>query len=275
MAVPEQSVQTSDEVSVSLAEGILWITFNRPKNLNALTTPMLEFAAHAVESHAKLPSARAIVVTGAGKAFSAGADLASGNDKSSPPGRDTIEAANRLTTALCSAPQPVLTAVNGPAVGVGCSFALAGDLVVAHESSYFLLAFARVGLMPDGGATALVAAAIGRVRAARMALLAEPLTAPDALDWGLVSTILTGKCFDSGVEDMARKLASGPAAAYARTKQAINAATIGNLSEALNAEKHGQTELFQTEDHAEGLRAFQEGRLPTFGSNDTAHHPAG
>lgn len=265
MSVTEQTDQSSDEVLVSRAKGILQITFNRPGSLNAFTTPMLNSAAHTVERHADLSSVRAIVLTGAGKAFSAGADIATGNgDDESSPGTDTIEAANRLTTALCNAPQPVLTAVNGPAVGVGCSFALAGDLVVARESAYFLLAFTRVGLMPDGGATALVAAAIGRVRAARMALLAEPLTAPEALDWGLVSTTLPDKSFDSGIEEMTHKLASGPTAAYAHTKRAINAATLGNLPGALNTEKHGQSALFRTADYAEGVRAFQDHRAPTF-----------
>ncbi|HEX8869752.1 MAG TPA: enoyl-CoA hydratase-related protein, partial [Lentzea sp.] len=153
----------TDLVLADRRDSRLRLTFNRPDRLNALNAEMLTAAAEAVEAAAADPGVRVVVLTGAGRAFSSGADLTGGGD---PTG--TLDAANRLTWALRQVPKPVLAAVNGPAVGVGCSFALAADLTVARESAYFLLAFAKVGLMPDGGATALLPALIGHARASRM-----------------------------------------------------------------------------------------------------------
>ncbi len=160
--------------------------------------------------------------------------------------------------------KPVVAAVNGVAAGVGCSIALAADLVVAAESATFLLAFARVGLMPDGGSSATVAASIGRARAMRMGLLAEPLTASEALDAGLVTHVVPDEEFQAEVERMVRRLASGPPLALAATKRAVNAATLGGLEAALERERTGQTILLGTQDAAEGIRAFAEGRRPRF-----------
>jgi enoyl-CoA hydratase len=158
-----------------------------------------------------------------------------------------------------------VAAVNGIAAGVGCSAALAADLVVAAESASFLLAFARIGLMPDGGATATVAASIGRARAMRMALLADPLTAAEAYDAGLVTHVASDEEFPGLVEKVVRRLAAGPPLAFAATKKAINAATLGALEGSLERERTGQTLLLRTDDVAEGMRAFGEHRRPVFG----------
>ena len=154
--------------------------------------------------------------------------------------------------------------VHGPAAGVGASFALACDLVVVVESTYFLLAFANIGLMPDGGATALVTAAVGRARAMRMALMAERIPAAQAFDWGLVSHVAADDDLDATVTDLVAKLAAGPTASYARTKAAIRSTAIGLLQEALVRERQGQGELFATADFAEGVTAFRERRPPRF-----------
>ncbi|MEU1168633.1 enoyl-CoA hydratase [Streptomyces sp. NPDC005921] len=242
---------------------VLRITFNRPKRLNALTTGMLTLAADAVEAAGSDTGVRLVVLRGAGRAFCAGADLA-GDADGTLPGTDTIDAANRLTLGLREIPQPVLAAVGGPAVGVGCSVALAADVTVARASAYFLLAFAQVGLMPDGGATALVPAAIGRARATRMAMLAERVAAPVAEEWGLIAHCVPDAAFDDEVERLTQQLAQGPTAAYARAKHAVNASSLAQLRSALDIEREGQTQLFATADFTEGVAAFREKRRPEF-----------
>jgi enoyl-CoA hydratase len=158
----------------------------------------------------------------------------------------------------------VVAAVDGVAAGVGCSTALACDLVVASPRASFLLAFARIGLMPDGGATATVAASVGRARAMRMALLGEALGAQEAYDAGLVSHLATVADFDGTVAALVTRLAVGPPLSYAATKKAVNAATLGHLHDALERERTGQTILLRTADVAEGMRAFAEKRAPVF-----------
>ncbi len=178
----------------------LRITFDRPDRLNSVTAEILHAAADAVEK-ADDSGVRVIVVTGSGRAFSSGADV--GPD-GSPPGLDTLDAANRLVLAIVKSSVVVVAAVNGIAAGVGCSIAVAADLAIAKESAGFMLAFTRIGLMPDGGASMLVPAAIGRARAARMALLAEKVSATTAADWGLIAEVVADADFDARVEEPRR-----------------------------------------------------------------------
>ncbi|GAA4994917.1 enoyl-CoA hydratase [Yinghuangia aomiensis] len=258
----------TDDVLVARTGAVLRVTFNRPGSLNALTTDMLATAARAIERGGTDAGTRAIVLTGAGRAFSSGADLAADGEATPSDGETPdpaiIDAANRLTMALRRVPKPVIAAVNGPAVGVGCSFAIAADFTVAKESAYFLLAFANAGLMPDGGATALLPAAVGRARAARMAMLAERITARSAVDWGLIAAVFPDNTFDAEVDRLATRLADGPTAAYAQTKRAFNATVLARLPHALEAEREGQSALFRTADFAEGIAAFRDKRTPRF-----------
>jgi enoyl-CoA hydratase len=175
-----------------------------------------------------------------------------------------LDRANRIIRALTRLDKPVVAAVHGPAAGVGCSIALACDLAVAAESSTFLLAFARIGLMPDGGSSSSVAASIGRARAMRMALLAEPLTGREAHDAGLVSHLADDDAFEIVVADVVARLAAGAPLAQAATKRAVNAAAYAGLDAALERERTGQTLLLRTSDAAEGMRAFAERRTPDF-----------
>lgn len=241
---------------------VVRIIFNRPDRLNSFTTEMLLLTAEAVEAAGDDPRVRAIVLTGAGRAFSAGADLTV--DEADSPDTGTVDAANRLILALRRVPKPVLAAVNGPAAGLGCSVALAADLTVGRESAYFLLAFANVGLMPDGGATTLVSAAIGRARATRMAMLAERIPAPLAAEWGLISHTVPDDDFDAEADRLTTRLAEGPTVAFAQTKLAFNETALASLERSLNIERAGQAHLFTTADLAEGVAAFREKRRPHF-----------
>jgi enoyl-CoA hydratase len=177
---------------------------------------------------------------------------------------EIIVEANRAIRAIVALPHPVVAVVQGPAAGIGVSLALACDLVLASDKAFFLLAFTKIGLMPDGGASALVAAAIGRIRAMRMALLAERLPAADALDWGLISAVYPAEDFDAEVDKALAGLLAGPAAAFAKTKHAINAATLTELDATLDREYVGQSILLNAHDFREGTRAFQDRRTPKF-----------
>lgn len=254
---------TESDILVENLHAVTRVTFNRPRSLNAFTKDMLNRAADAIEACGKDETARVIVLTGAGNAFSAGADLAA-STSASPVDTGTIDAVNRLTHVIREIPKPVLAAVNGPAVGVGCSFALAADLAVATESTYFLLAFANVALMPDGGATLLLPSAIGRARATRMAMLAERIPASVAADWGLIAYAVPDTDFDAKIHRLATQLANGPTEAFAQMKQAFNTAALANLDDTLTLERAGQAALFDTHDYAEGIAAFRAKRTPHF-----------
>src|SRR6478609_9018727 len=234
---------------------VLRITMDRPAQLNAMTAAMSDRIAAELEGAATRDDVRVVLLGGAGGAFCSGADL-SGADAHENFDVTSLDRANRVIRAVTGLDKPVVAAVDGVAAGVGCSTALACDLVVASPRASFLLAFARIGLMPDGGATATVAASVGRARAMRMALLGEAMGARAAYDAGLVSP-LTG-------EDLLARLAAGPPLSYAATKKAVNAATLGHLRDALERERTGQTILLRTDDVAEGMRAFGEKRRPVF-----------
>jgi enoyl-CoA hydratase len=252
-----------DDLHVTLAGGVLRLTLDRPERLNALSPAMADALADELERAGRREEVRVVLLAGAGGAFCSGADL-SGAD--SPEGLDVtaLDRANRIIRAIVSLDRPCVAAVGGVAAGVGCSAALACDLVVAAESASFLLAFARIGLMPDGGATATVAASVGRARAMRLGLLGEALTGGEAYDAGLVSHLVADDYLEATVSDLVARLAAGPPLAYAATKQAVNAATLPHLEQALERERTGQTILLRTHDAAEGMRAFAEKRRPSF-----------
>jgi enoyl-CoA hydratase len=251
------------ELEVRVEDGVLWLTLNRPEVFNALSAELADGLAHLLEEATARDDVRAVVVTGTGAAFSAGADI-SGADAHEHFDVSALDRANRIIRAMTRLDKPVLAAVNGVAAGVGCSAALAADIVVAASSASFLLAFARIGLMPDGGATATVAASIGRARAMRMALLAEPLSAREAYDAGLVTHLASDEEFPALVAKLARRLAAGPPLALAAAKKAVNAATLHQLEGALERERTGQSLLLRTADVAEGMAAFSGKRKPVF-----------
>lgn len=256
-----------DDLAVELSDGVLAVTLNRPDSLNSLTAPMLETLSAALEDAAADARVRVVRLSGAGRGFSSGAGIGA-NDHANPeamgaPG-DVLAAANRAVRAIVTLPKPVVSVVQGPAAGVGVSLAIAADIVLASDKAYFLLAFTKIGLMPDGGASALVAAAIGRTRAMRMALLAERLPAAEALAVGLVSAMYPADDLDAEVAKVIETLKSGPAVALRETKRAVNAATLTELDAAIERETEGQHSLIVSNDFREGAKAFQERRTPRF-----------
>ena len=244
-------------------DGVLWLTFNRPEILNAVDGQMMVELAEALEGARARVDVHVVVMTGTGRGFSAGADMASLRLAPEHP-VETMDGANRVIRAVVGLDKPVLAAVNGIAAGVACSAALASDIIVAAESAAFLLPFASIGLMTDGGSSASVPASIGRVRAMRMALLGEPMSAAEALACGLITHVAPDEEFPDLVAKLARRLARGPAIAQSGIKKAINAATLPHLEAALDREHTGQRALFTTSDFAEGLDAFAAGRRPVF-----------
>jgi enoyl-CoA hydratase len=250
-------------LTVGLSDGVLSVTLARPDSLNSLTEEMLRGVADAMEQAATDPGVKVVRLGGAGRGFSSGAGM-SAADQAGALGAGIIDEANRAARAIVALPHPVVAVVHGPAAGVGVSLALACDLVLASDDAFFLLAFTKIGLMPDGGASALVAAAVGRIRAMRMALLAERISAAEALHWGLVSAVYPAERFEAEVDTVIRGLVDGPAVAFGKTKHAINAATLTELEPALELELSGQSVLIRSHDFGEGAAAFQQRRKPNF-----------
>ena len=246
----------------------LRITLNRPDAMNAWDKQLgIELLA-AVEAAAGDDGVRAVVITGAGRAFSAGADLKAGFD-ATPAGHPDVGTALReryhpIIAGLRRMPKPVVAAVNGPAVGIGCSLALACDLVVARESAYFLLAFVNIGLVPDGGSSLLVPERVGLARAAEMAMLGERIGARQALEWGLINRVTADDELDATVDALAARLAAGPTRAYAGAKHQLDAWLFARLDAQLELEAGMQQEAAESADFREGVLAFLEKRPAAF-----------
>jgi len=247
------------------AGGVLTITMDRPESLNSVDAAELRCLADAVAAGSADDSVGVIVLAGDDRAFCSGADLGTAAELSQPTvAAATIDAGNLLVGNILESPKPVVTLARGVVAGIGVPIALAGDLVLCTESTFFMLAFTKVGLMPDGGATALVAASIGRARALRMAMLAGRLSAGEALAAGLVSHVFDSESYDAEAKVIVATLATGPRVAFQRTKAAINAATLGSLPNAFSVEREGQIGLLGAPDFTEGAAAFRERRTPDF-----------
>jgi 2-(1,2-epoxy-1,2-dihydrophenyl)acetyl-CoA isomerase len=262
------SVLELETVQLDVADRVAWIVLNRPDALNAWTTQLGEDMRAALEHAAEDPGIRAIVFTGAGRAFSSGADLKAGrefNEDGTPDVRTRLRAVyNPLIFRVRTIPKPVIAAVNGPAVGIGCSLALAADLIVASESAYFMLAFVNIGLGLDGGASLTLPQRVGHARAFEIAYLGERLPAARALDWGLVNQVVPGESLRDTVEALAGRLAAGPPGSYANIKRTINAAAYAEFEELLELEAGLQQERAESADFAEGVLAFMQKRPAEF-----------
>jgi 2-(1,2-epoxy-1,2-dihydrophenyl)acetyl-CoA isomerase len=250
------------------------IELNRPEALNAWNAQLGTDLLAAVREAADDDAVRAVVVTGAGRAFSSGADLKdlTGREERTPEGHVNVrkvltERYHPIITGLRTMPKPVLAAVNGTAAGIGFSLALAADLVVAAESAYFLLAFVNIGLVPDGGSSLFVPSRVGLARAAEMAMLGERVPAPRALEWGLINRVVPDADFGAEVAALRDRLANGPTRSYAGSKRQLNNWLYTRMDEQLAFEADVQQELAGSGDFAEGVAAFVEKRPAAFGGH--------
>ena len=255
----------SDALQIEREGDVAIFTLSREERLNALTPGLLVELREALHA-AVADGARALVLTGAGRAFSSGADLqADGVDALSPDLGETLAASyNPLARTLADLSVPLVVAVNGPAVGAGMGFALAGDIVIAERSAYFLLAFANIGLVPDAGATWMVAKCVGRARAMEMALLGEPISAEAAQAMGLIARVVDDGTALAEARTLAARLASGPTKALGMIRKQIIHALDHDFASSLDVEAVHQSKAGFTGDFQEAVMAFREKRKPNF-----------
>jgi 2-(1,2-epoxy-1,2-dihydrophenyl)acetyl-CoA isomerase len=261
-------VASHETVDLTIDGPAARILLNRPEALNAWNEQFGLDLNDAVSTVAGDDSIRAVLITGAGRGFSSGADLKEqrGADDGGMPDLSARlkEVYHPIITGLREMPKPVVAAVNGPAVGIGCSLALAADLIVAAESAYLLLAFVNIGLVPDGGSTAFLPARVGYARAAEMAMLGERVPAEKALDWGLVNRVVPDDELASVSGELLDRLAHGPTRSYAGAKKLLNRRMYADLAGQLDAEAETQKEQGGSKDFVEGVLAFVEKRPPNF-----------
>lgn len=252
-----------DTIRYETAEGVGVITLDRPERMNALNSAMRAEITRAVEE-APGRGARALVITGAGRAFCSGQDLsdaALGTGDLEQVLRDEYEP---MLKAIAVAPLPVIAAVNGAAAGAGANLALCCDVVIAAESAVFVQAFTKIGLMPDAGGTWLLPRQVGFARAMGAMLFAEPVTARQAVDWGMIWEAVPDDVFAAHWQARARVLAEGPTLAHGALKAAVRAAMANDFESQLGVEARLQAHCGLTEDFREGVAAFLEKRKARF-----------
>jgi 2-(1,2-epoxy-1,2-dihydrophenyl)acetyl-CoA isomerase len=267
MSEPYLELET---VNTRFGEGAVTIELNRPEALNAWNAQLGADLLAALRKAGGDEAVRAIVITGAGRGFSSGADLRdiSGGD-TTPDGRPDIyktltERYHPIMQTIRAVPKPVLASVNGPAVGIGCSLALCCDLIVAAESAYFLLAFVNIGLVPDGGSSLFLPTRVGMARATELSMLGERLGAAQALDWGLINRVVPDGELHEQTRALAARLAAGPTRSYAGAKRQLNNWLYARIDEQLELEASIQQEMSGSADVIEGAMAFAERRPPRF-----------
>src|SRR4051812_31427812 len=255
-------------VLVSLEAGVQIITLNRPERLNALNPEMLGQLAAAFESARNEAQIRAVLLTGSGRGFCTGQDLA---ERDVRPGAPAIDLSvslgshyNPLVRRLRALPKPIVCAVNGVAAGAGANLALACDLVIAARAATFVQSFSRLGLVPDSRGTFFLPRLVGSARARALALLAEPLTAERAEQWGLIWKVVDDARLADEALALARALAAGPTKGYGLLKKAMSASASNTLDAQLDLERDLQREAGFSEDYREGVTAFKEKRAPRF-----------
>jgi 2-(1,2-epoxy-1,2-dihydrophenyl)acetyl-CoA isomerase len=259
-----------ETVNVLVNGATATIELNRPRALNAWNAQLGSDLLAALRGVAEDERVRAVLLTGSGRAFSSGADLKDvSGGKTTASGRPDVystltERYHPIMHAIRELPKPVLAAVNGPAVGIGCSLALCCDLIVAAESAYFLLAFVNIGLAPDGGSSLFVPSRVGMARAAELAMLGERLSARQALEWGLINRVAADGELAAQATELAARLADGPTRAYAASKRQINSWLYSRMDEQLELEARIQQEMAESDDFVEGVSAFVEKRPTRF-----------
>ena len=254
-----------DHILTERRGDVLAITLNRPDRLNAAPPAMFDEIGAVL---ADLGGARAVLLTGAGRAFCSGADIAGGALGAAEPGEATFlaltEHYNPLMEMLAGLAVPVVSAVRGPAAGIGCSLALAADFCVASETAYFLQAFVNIGLVPDGGASWMLPRLVGRARAAEMMMLGERVPASKALEWGMIHKVVPDDALDAEALALADRLAAGPTVALGLIRQGLHYGFTCDYSAAMEREAESQRRARGTKDSMEGGMAFLGKRRPNF-----------
>jgi 2-(1,2-epoxy-1,2-dihydrophenyl)acetyl-CoA isomerase len=265
--VSEEPARRLETVELYRTGAAAKIVLNRPERMNAWSGPMSEDLLSVLRELADDDAVRAVLLTGAGRAFCTGADLKGALPADGRP-IDTDQVLTRwyhpIVTLIREMPKPVISAVNGPAAGAGVSLALSADLVVAKESAYFLLAFVNIGLVPDAGSSLFVPARIGFARAAEMAMLGERVPAPKAADIGLINASWPDDEFDKNADALLTRLSNGPTRSYAGTKRELNHWMYARMAEHLALEAKIQGETARSKDVAEGIAAFLDKRPARF-----------
>lgn len=263
-------ISAMDTVLYEAVDGIATITLNRPEALNALTPEMNDRLVEVVEQADRDEAVRVIVLTGAGKAFSSGADLKRMGQgdrlgRSALVGRARTLNGGRRVERMLHRDTPMIAAVNGVVAGMACAYALSADFAIAAASARFVFSFVRVGFVPDSGTTYLLARRAGLATAQRLCLTGEPVAAADALRLGLVSEVVADDAFAARVAEVARQIALQPPQAVRLTRGLLERAAEGSFAQAIEAEAMANGVLGETEDHHEAVRAFVEKRKPIFG----------
>lgn len=257
-----------ETIKIDTAERVAQLTLNRPDKLNAFNEAMHGELAAALDRIEADQSVRALLITGAGRAFSAGQDLGDrvmGEGDAPPDLGDTLERLyNPLIRRICRLERPVVAAVNGVAAGAGANLALNCDIVLAARSARFIQAFCKLGLVPDSGGTYVLPRLVGAARARALALLGEPLSAEQAEDWGLIWHVVDDDRLIEEATGLARHLASQPTRGLGLIKRALLASALNTLDEQLDLERDLQRAAGRTDDYREGVAAFMEKREPTF-----------
>ena len=261
--MPSEPDSSDPPILHSVADGVGTLTLNRPDNLNALNAEMRRLLLAAVKAARGDDATRALIITGAGRGFCAGADLRGGSGEREFR-RVLTDEYNPLVTALRTLPKPVVASVNGVAAGAGVSLAFAADLVICSDEARFVPAFTRIGLVPDSGLTRTLVRALGRHRAFEILLGERQLTAAAAHDAGLVAAVVPAARLADAARELARRLAAGPVAAIGLTKRIVNRAEDDSLAESLAMEAGLQEVAGRAAEHTEGVAAFTEKREPRF-----------
>ncbi|MBM3650636.1 MAG: 2-(1,2-epoxy-1,2-dihydrophenyl)acetyl-CoA isomerase [Alphaproteobacteria bacterium] len=257
---------TYDKIAVACDAGLATLTLNAPDKLNAVSRKMIGELKDCWEKLAADTSVRAVLLTGAGRGFCAGADLSDPDrgKEGGDSGTALDKFFNPVIRLMRAMPKPIVAAVNGPAAGVGMSFAMASDVAIAAKSATFLQAFARIGLLPDGGSTWFLPRLVGEQRARALAMLAPQITAQQAKEWGLIWDVVEDGDLMKTAGELARRLADGPTQALGRIKEAIGRAAANTLDQQLDLERDSQRLLGRSEDFREGVAAFLAKRKPAF-----------
>ncbi len=247
---------------------VLTVIMNRPEKLNAFNDVMLQEMIEVTEAAARDDAIRCVVITGAGRAFGSGQDLTSfaprSNTGNPPRVSEHLTKYHRLVLALRGMPKPVIAAVQGVAAGISCNIALACDLRIAADNARFLEAFARIGLVPDGGGGFFLPRLVGMGKALEMSMLADEVSGPEAERIGLVNKCVPLAEFEATTKALAQRLARGPTCTYALIKQLIYTSVDSDLETTLELEGELQDQAFETADHREGVTAFLEKRAAQF-----------